>query len=360
MEKNEEFEEVKIERKEKEVRTDSYFDGKLLELIGWQLLSILITGLTLGIGRPWAECMLYNYQLKHTVYNGKRLKFEGTGGDLFVNKFKWIFFTIITLGIYAFFIPVRRTKWVISNIHFEDEEFKKDESFFDGGTFALIGINLLTRLLTVCSFGILYPFMVCYKLRWINKHTVINRKKLVFAGKGLNLLGKYLLWMFLTLITFGIFGWWRKINMLKWETKNVHIKKVGEVENNSNLILFLAIPLLGISLILFFGIISTILNLIFVGFTLEDITKYPLKDTVEGWQYCEKGYRYDEYDSKCYIYNSDIDRDECQNQGFEYMYSSVHYGCVVKKDPEKQKQGFTREINHNEFPTEDIYYTETE
>ena len=98
------FEEVNI--KKPIVRTDSYFDGGLLELIGWKFLAGLITIITLGIGRPWAKCMIYSWQFKHTVYNGKRLKFEGTGGDLFVQYFKWILLSIVTLGIYLFFIPV--------------------------------------------------------------------------------------------------------------------------------------------------------------------------------------------------------------------------------------------------------------
>lgn len=240
------FEEVKVyqevETAKKQVRTDSYFDGGLLELIGWRILAGLVIGITFGIATPWALCMLYSYQFKHTVYNGKRLKFEGTGGDLFVNMFKWFFFTIITLGIYAFFIPVNRTKWVISNLHYEDENLIKGESFFDGKTIQLIGVNLLSILLNLVSFGLLYPFTFCFKLRWINKHTVINRKKLVFTGKALNLFGKYLLWCLLTLITFGIYGWWLEIKMLKWQTKNIHIKTVGEVEQKDNAI-WIAIPI---------------------------------------------------------------------------------------------------------------------
>ena len=102
------YEEVEI--KHKEVRTDSYFDGGLLELMGWRLLAFLITGITFGIATPWVKCMLYSWEYKHTVLNGKRLKFEGTGGDLFIHYFKWIFFTIITFGIYLFVLPVRKMK----------------------------------------------------------------------------------------------------------------------------------------------------------------------------------------------------------------------------------------------------------
>lgn len=258
------FEEVKmeyqeVERQKKQVRTDSYFDGGLLELIGWRILATLITVVTLGIASPWAKCMLYSYQFKHTVYNGKRLKFEGTGGDLFVNRFKWLFFTIITLGIYAFLVPVRKTRWVISNLHFEDEDFVRNESFFDGKTIQLIGVNLLCTFLNFISLGLLCPFTVCFKMRWINKHTVINRKRLVFNGSSIGLFGKYILWTFLTIITFGIYGLWLPIKMLKWQTKNTHIKVVGEVEQKDKS-LYIAIPIAVIGVILFSLIIPNIIK----------------------------------------------------------------------------------------------------
>lgn len=241
-----EFEEVKayqeVEPIKKVVRTDSYFDGGLIELIGWKILGFLVTLVTFGICAPWAKCMIYSYQIKHTVYNGKRLKFEGTGGDLFVNTFKWVLLSIITFGIYGFLIPVRKTRWVISNIHFEDEDLITNESFFDGKTIQLIGINLLCNFLNIITLGMLSPFTTCYKLRWINKHTVINRKKLVFNGKAIGLWGKNILWYFLTTITFGIYGLWLPIKMLKWQTKHTHIKTVGEEEQKDKSFLF-AIPI---------------------------------------------------------------------------------------------------------------------
>ena len=263
VEKDNNFEEVKVDYQEvelekKQVRTDSYFDGGLLELIGWRILSFLIKAITLGIGAPWADCMLYSYQFKHTVYNGKRLKFEGTGGDLFVNRFIWIFLTIITLGIYGFFVPVKKTKWVISNLHFEDEDHKKEESFFDGKTIQLIGVNIICKILNLISFGILYPFTICFKYRWINKHTIINRKRLAFDGKAISLFGRYILWWFLTIITFGIFGLWLPIEMLKWQSKNTHIKVVGEVEQKDKS-LYIIIPIVIICIIVLSCVLPTLL-----------------------------------------------------------------------------------------------------
>ena len=170
------YEEVEI--KKKAIRTDSYFDGSLIELIGYRILAILITLFTFTLASAWAEKLLLSYKIEHTVYNGKRLKFEGTGASLFVQRFKWGLLTLITFGIYALWIPIKKEKWVVSNIHFVDEEFVKGDSYFDGGLLGLIGVNLFSNILTFISFGLLYPFVICYKQKWFAKHTIINRKKL--------------------------------------------------------------------------------------------------------------------------------------------------------------------------------------
>lgn len=39
--------------------SESYFDGGLLQLIGYKLLGILISIVTIGICLPWAYCMVY-------------------------------------------------------------------------------------------------------------------------------------------------------------------------------------------------------------------------------------------------------------------------------------------------------------
>ena len=46
----------------------SYFDGGLLQLIGWTLLGSLISAFTLGICHPWAVCMIYSRKTKHTEF----------------------------------------------------------------------------------------------------------------------------------------------------------------------------------------------------------------------------------------------------------------------------------------------------
>jgi uncharacterized membrane protein YjgN (DUF898 family) len=99
---------------------DSYFDGGLLQLIGWQLLGALITTVTLGICFPWAYCMIYSWEAKHTVINGRRLAFDGTAAQLFGKWIVWLLLTVITFGIYSFWLNIKLKKWKVKHTHFAD------------------------------------------------------------------------------------------------------------------------------------------------------------------------------------------------------------------------------------------------
>ena len=215
----------KIEQQKsmKESLKVSYFDGKLLDLMGWNFLRIVLTVCTFGIGYAWGECLYLKYKLGHTVLNEKRLKFEGDGSQLFVENFKWAFLTLITFGIYGLWVPVKRINWVVSNIHFEDEEFNAADTVFYGSMLRLLGINILCTLITIISFGILFPVAECIKLRWLAKNTIINNRRVQFRGKALSLYGKYISWAFLTLITLGIYGFWVGIKKINWEVENTKL-----------------------------------------------------------------------------------------------------------------------------------------
>lgn len=98
---------------------DSYFDGGLLQKIGWGILGFLVTLLTLGICFPWAVVMIKKWEIKHTVIEGQRLTFDGSAVQLFGNWIKWLFFTIITFGIYAFWVNIKMKKWVVKHTFFK-------------------------------------------------------------------------------------------------------------------------------------------------------------------------------------------------------------------------------------------------
>lgn len=249
MDSNINYEEVNISKEKNS--SNSYFDGGFIEYLGYSILAFLITLFSLTLAKPWADKLIIEYKISHTIYNGKRLKFEGRGSELFVERFKWILLSIITLGIYSFWIPIKMKQWVVSNTHFEDEDLISGESYFEGNLLGLIGVNLFTFFITVISLGLLLPFAVCYKERWIAKNTVINRKRLLFDGNGLSLIGNYLLWYLLSIITLGIYGIWLPMKVYGWEVKNTHIKlKDEEYKKESSLPIVLGIIFLVLLLLL--------------------------------------------------------------------------------------------------------------
>jgi uncharacterized membrane protein YjgN (DUF898 family) len=97
---------------------ESYFDGGPFEFMGWNILGFLVTALTFGICFPWAITMIYSWEASHTVINGQRLAFKGTALGLFGNWIKWLFLTIITLGIYSFWLFIAIQKWRVKNTQF--------------------------------------------------------------------------------------------------------------------------------------------------------------------------------------------------------------------------------------------------
>jgi uncharacterized membrane protein YjgN (DUF898 family) len=97
---------------------ESKFTGGLLGMIGIGILQGLIITFTLGLGAPWAVCLKQSWIAKQTIIDGKRLTFDGTGGQLFGNYIKWLLLTIITFGIYSFWLTIKMQQWITKHTHF--------------------------------------------------------------------------------------------------------------------------------------------------------------------------------------------------------------------------------------------------
>lgn len=62
--------------------------------------------------------MVYGWKINHTVIEGNRLQFNGSPIGLFGNWIKWLLLTIITLGIYGFWVRIALEKWKVRNTSF--------------------------------------------------------------------------------------------------------------------------------------------------------------------------------------------------------------------------------------------------
>ncbi len=89
-------------------------------------------------------------------------------------------------------------------------------SRFEGSLLGFIGVNILSSVISVLTFGIATPWAMCIKYKWQINNTVYNIR-LKFIGMDPSLFMK---WWILTIITFGIYGFWLYIKMLQWKTEN--------------------------------------------------------------------------------------------------------------------------------------------
>lgn len=102
------------------------------------------------------------------------------------------------------------------------ESIAMGESVFTGSMFGLLGIDLATIFLSALTFGLAYPWLLCWRESWYAEHTYINGKQLYFDGTGGQWFGRWLLWALLTIITLGIYGLWVPIKIEQWRVKHTH------------------------------------------------------------------------------------------------------------------------------------------
>lgn len=95
------------------------FDGGAATFVGTALLAMLVTVLTLGICYPYALVLRQRWRAKHTYVYGHRLTFTGKATGLFLHWLKWWALSVITLGVYLFWVGPRSTQWVVEHTDFD-------------------------------------------------------------------------------------------------------------------------------------------------------------------------------------------------------------------------------------------------
>ncbi|MDE6275868.1 MAG: DUF898 domain-containing protein [Clostridia bacterium] len=81
----------------------------------------LVSACTVGLATPWMIVWIVGYICNNTTVDGKSIEYTCTGGKLFVEQIKVCLLTIITVGIYSFWVPARVLKFHIKYIHISEE-----------------------------------------------------------------------------------------------------------------------------------------------------------------------------------------------------------------------------------------------
>jgi uncharacterized membrane protein YjgN (DUF898 family) len=96
-----------------------HFVGGAATYLGTALLAFIITVGTLGICFPFALVLNERWRAKHSYIDGQRLMFTGSAWGLFGNWVKWFLLSIITLGIYLFWVGPRIVQWKWEHTDFD-------------------------------------------------------------------------------------------------------------------------------------------------------------------------------------------------------------------------------------------------
>lgn len=96
---------------------ESKFTGGLAGLIGTTLLVAVMCVCSLGLLWPWGVCIWQKWVADHTVIDGRQTCFDGTGGSLFGSYVKWWLLSIVTFGIYSFWLGIKMKQWVTEHTH---------------------------------------------------------------------------------------------------------------------------------------------------------------------------------------------------------------------------------------------------
>lgn len=204
------------------------FDGKLIQKIGWNILSGLVVLFTAGIAYPVTLVWKEKWRCKHTLYDGKRLSFDGTAAQLIGNWLLWLLLVPCTACIFLLFIPGRVKKWKAKHTHIAGEYYECGATF-DGWLGQQALITLLGAVISVLTLGLALPAAVTASARWRATHTVLDGRRLTFDGKGAQLFGNYIKWWLLSVITFSIYAWFIPNRLRAWKAKHTHYENEYEL-----------------------------------------------------------------------------------------------------------------------------------
>ena len=94
----------------------------------------------------------YKYRMSRTSWRGVRFGYRGNKSEFVKLFFKWVFFTILSLGIYGSWLTINLRNYVLSNVRFGDAELNYNG---DGGDYLVL--NIKGYVLTLITLGI-YSF----------------------------------------------------------------------------------------------------------------------------------------------------------------------------------------------------------
>jgi len=191
------------------------------------LLAVLFIYLAIFALIPFAIHGSLRYKMSRTSYRGIRFGYRGDRNELLKYFFKWMFFTIITFGIYSYWLQMNLRRYTHQNIRYGDVEFSNNAN---GGAWFLL--NLKGYLLTIITFGI-YSFwwqseIFAYYINNMKMTKGEQNIKFNSTATGSGFFGLLFVNLLIVVFTLGIGVAWANIRTQKFILDN--IKMEGDID----------------------------------------------------------------------------------------------------------------------------------
>lgn len=100
----------------------SAYTGRLWGVLRVNVITKLVTLLTLSFGAYWAHCYKERWYAAHRRIDGYGLAFDGTGMQCFGTHIRWVLLTVVTLGVWSFWLLVKAEDWTARHTRFVQTE----------------------------------------------------------------------------------------------------------------------------------------------------------------------------------------------------------------------------------------------
>ena len=190
---------------------------------GMQQFAVLFFYLFLILMIPLIIHGSYKYRMAKTVWKGIRFGYVGDRMELFKNYLKWIFFTIITFGIYGAWLSMNLRKYVVERIRLGNAGF-----IYKGTGDGYFILNLKGYFLTIITLGIymfwwqkdLFNYFV-NNLELNHEGKKVDFKSVATGGKFFKLV---MINFLIVLFTLGLAFPWTVVRTLKFMSENIEMQ----------------------------------------------------------------------------------------------------------------------------------------
>ena len=76
------------------------------------MTALLIVAVAVAMTYPFALVLLERQKAKHSYVDGRQLVFTGSAWGLMGNWVKWMLLSIVTFGVYLFWVERRVQRWM--------------------------------------------------------------------------------------------------------------------------------------------------------------------------------------------------------------------------------------------------------